>query len=108
MSIHNATIDMINILYKDGNYKEALNGLLLLNKSQLCSNKIPNNCINTMIDICIKKLKEERSIMMCVIDSNIDKENVLKVLKVKYPEIYNKMTDELYEYYLNIYLTEPI
>ena len=54
------SIEMINILYNDRNYKEALRGLILLKaeKPYGDNNKF-NKLIDNLIECCIKKLKKD-------------------------------------------------
>lgn len=57
--ILNASLDMINLLYIDGNYKEALNGLLLIKKLKIFENDDEyNKLINNLINCCINQLKK--------------------------------------------------
>lgn len=53
------SIDMVNQLFYDGEYREAMKGLLLIKKSKPYGNNNKfNMLINNLIDECIKKLKE--------------------------------------------------
>lgn len=56
--IINESIDMVNKLFRDGEYREAMNGLLLIKKSKpYGDNKQFNKLIDNLIKECIEKLK---------------------------------------------------
>jgi len=51
-------IDMIDALYKEGNYAEALRGLIVLKKSKMYSHDDEfDKLITPLINCCIQKLR---------------------------------------------------
>ena len=53
------SIEMVNILYLDGEYREALNGLFLIKKSKpYGDNEEFNKLVDNLIEECFKKLKK--------------------------------------------------
>ena len=48
-------LDMINVLYKDGKYEEAMNGLRILRKT--CNKKEFHRMIDGLIKCCEEKMK---------------------------------------------------